>query len=272
MGADHTTMTMLLTGLNIEQKADVYTDALWASFPGGRKTFEDVTVDLVRTDHEDPQSNGAAIALLRITVKDPDPGKVGRMLTQKAIELGLASYPGLTGLPSQTQAYGVYWPASIPAKLVPQKVNIEGVRWEVSSVAPDMQDPAAFETPDRPRSSVPDGPALRAPLGRIAGARSGDKGGNANIGLWTRTDTEYAWLEDFLTTERFKALIPEAHGLKVDRYLLPNIRAINFVVRGLLGEGVASSTRIDPQAKGLGEYIRAKHVDIPESLLREAGQ
>ncbi|NUQ56570.1 MAG: exopolyphosphatase, partial [Dehalococcoidia bacterium] len=103
--------------------------------------------------------------------------------------------------------------------------------------------------------------------GRVIGARSGDKGGNANAGLWARTDEGYAWLREHLTVERFKELIAEARDLEVRRYELPRIRAINFVVVGLLGEGVASSTRADPQAKSLGEYVRAKVVEVPAALL-----
>lgn len=107
----------------------------------------------------------------------------------------------------------------------------------------------------------------RAALGLVAGARSGDKGGNANVGLWVRTDEAYAWLEQAVTVEWMKERLPEARDLEVRRYELPNIKALNFVIVGLLGEGVASSSRVDAQAKGLGEYIRAKHIDIPEELL-----
>jgi hypothetical protein len=116
---------------------------------------------------------------------------------------------------------------------------------------------------------VPDGPTRRVPLGRVCGARSGDKGGNANIGLWTKTPQAYAWLQHYLTEDRLRELLPEAAGLAVHRYPLPNLNALNFVVVGLLGAGVAASTRPDPQAKGLGEYVRSRHVDIPEALLGE---
>jgi hypothetical protein len=108
------------------------------------------------------------------------------------------------------------------------------------------------------------------PLGTIFGARSGDKGGNANVGLWARSDAAYAWLADYLTVERFKELVGEARDLDVFRYELPNLRAFNFVIVGLLGEGVASSTRADAQAKSLGEYVRAKLVDLPVALLADA--
>jgi hypothetical protein len=101
----------------------------------------------------------------------------------------------------------------------------------------------------------------------VAGARSGDKGGNANVGVWARDPVGYAWLAAYLTVDRFRRLIPEAAGLEVERYEFPNLNALNFVVQGLLGEGVSSSTRTDPQAKTLGEYLRAKLVDVPEALL-----
>jgi hypothetical protein len=108
---------------------------------------------------------------------------------------------------------------------------------------------------------------VRAPLGGVVGARSGDKGGNANVGLWARTDAAYRWLTEALTPETFLELLPEARGRPVHRYELPNLRALNFVVVGLLGEGVASSVRPDPQAKGLGEYVRSRFMDIPTTLL-----
>jgi hypothetical protein len=117
---------------------------------------------------------------------------------------------------------------------------------------------------------VPEGPTRRVPLGTLFGARSGDKGGNANLGVWARSDSGYAWLAHYLTIERFKELVSEARGLEVQRYELPNLRSVNFVIVGLLGEGVASSTRTDAQAKSLGEYLRAKMVDLPVSLLADA--
>ena len=119
--------------------------------------------------------------------------------------------------------------------------------------------------------NVPTGPTREAPLGVICGARSGDKGGNANVGVWTRTDSAYRWLVHYLTAERLRALMPEAATLGIDRFEFPHLRALNFVVKGLLGDGVAASLRSDPQAKSLGEYLRAKLVPIPASLLADAG-
>jgi len=104
----------------------------------------------------------------------------------------------------------------------------------------------------------------------VIGARSGDKGGNANVGLWARSAAGFAWLAAELTVERFRQLLPEARDLAVERFELPNLLALNFVVHGLLGEGVASSTRPDPQAKSLGEYLRSRVVDLPIALVDDA--
>jgi hypothetical protein len=112
-----------------------------------------------------------------------------------------------------------------------------------------------------------DGPTRRVPLGTVAGARSGDKGGDANVGVWARDEAAWPWLASTLTTDRLRELLPEAAGLPVRRYLLPNLRAVNFVIEGLLGEGVAAAARFDPQAKGLGEWLRARYLEVPEELL-----
>jgi len=110
----------------------------------------------------------------------------------------------------------------------------------------------------------------RAPLGRIAGARSGDKGGDANVGVWVRTEDAWRWLVHTLTVERFRELLPETRPFEVERHVLPNLKALNFTVTGLLGAGVASQARFDPQAKALGEWLRSRHIGIPVDLLEEA--
>jgi len=123
--------------------------------------------------------------------------------------------------------------------------------------------PARVEIP-----SAATGDLIRAPLGAAFAARSGDKGGNGNVGIWADNAAGYAWLAGYLTSDRLKALMPEAAELEVRRYEFPNLLALNFVVVGLLGEGVASSTRFDPQAKSLGEYLRSRMVEMPRALLR----
>ena len=276
-GGFRNSVTFCLTGLDIEEKAALVERSFWAQIPGGKDSFAQATVRLARTDKADPATNEEAVAMLRFTVKDADERKTGRAFSNVGTELALASYPGMfgTGGPSGSEPYGVYWPTLVPAELVPAEVVIGGQRTLVPSEA--VSDAERVRIADMlgepPATPVPTGAEARgvavvhAPLGRVMGARSGDKGGNANIGVWARTDEAFAWLSGFLTTDRVRSLLPEASALAVRRHDLPNIRALNFVIVGLLEEGVAASTRMDGQAKGLGEWLRSRHVDIPAALL-----
>jgi hypothetical protein len=270
IGGYRNSMTLVLTGLDIERKT-AWAEAQLFDVLGGKDQFDDVDVRLLRFDREDAPTNEQATAHLRITVKDADRGKVGRRFSDATMELALASYAGFhtTTPPSDASDYGVYWPALVAADVVTQRVVMADgssrviEHTEGSDASANMAEPPPTTEP--PRDSW--GATVRTPLGRVCGARSGDKGGNANVGLWTHTDEEYAWLRDQLTVDRFRDLLTEARDLAVQRFELPNLRALNFVVVGLLGSGVADSTRPDPQAKGLGEYVRSRHVDLPASLL-----
>jgi hypothetical protein len=262
-------MNVCLTGLDIEAKAALIEEAFWTSCPFSPDDFSQVTTRVLRTEHPDPSTNEQGVAQWRISVKDPDEKKVGRAFSDALVHLALASIPGffwIGGPPSAGRPYGVYEPALVPAELVPQEVVLLGSETViVDSVIPAGE--AAVRPAPGPGAAVPQGPSVRAPLGKVLGARSGDKGGNANLGVFARTDEAWAWLDSFLTLERLRGLLPELEPLPVDRFRLPALRSLNFVVHGLLEEGVAASTRQDSQAKSLGEWLRARVVDIPEVLL-----
>ncbi len=107
------------------------------------------------------------------------------------------------------------------------------------------------------------------PLGDLVYARSGDKGGDANIGLWIpqgRPDEAVDWLLHTMTAELVRELLPETEALEIEIVPLPNLRGLNILVRDMLGEGVAASTRFDPQGKAIGEWLRSRYVDIPDEL------
>jgi hypothetical protein len=278
LGGFRNSMSFVLTGLDAEAKAAMASSALFERL-GGRERFKTAVTQLVGRPAADPASAEEAVAELRVTVKDPDPAKVGRAFSSAAIELALASYPGCytTTPPGDATPYGVYWPTLVRADLVDQVVVLDNSHR--LAVKPPPGPTSGPPAPAPPGSGEPvvhtplshTGPTVRAPLGRVFGARSGDKGGNANLGVWARDEAGYRFLEGFLTVERFRELIPEAGELVVHRYELPNLLALNFVVVGLLGEGVSSSTRIDPQAKGLGEWLRARVVELPAGLLDTQG-
>ncbi len=266
------TFEIALTGLDVEEKAALAQAAFWDACLWGPADFAVVDSRVIRTDHPDPAANEQATAVWRLTVMDPDEAKVGRAFTGAMIETGLASIPGfhaLSGAPGPGRPYGLFRAAAVPGASVPQTVHLDGDVVEVTSVAPAGEVDVAL--PAGPDVSSPGGPTVQAELGRVAGARSGDKGGDANLGVFARSDGAWAWLDGFLTIDRLRELLPEVAGLDVDRHRLPNLRALNFVIHGLLGEGVAASPRPDAQAKGLGEWLRARVVEIPAALLADGG-
>ena len=290
LGGFRSSAELVLVGLDIDAKAawvrSQVTAALEAS-PAGPPASVEWT--LARTDHEDADTEEGASARLRVTVRDEDPNRVGKAFTAPLVELALASYPGftLTGAPAPGTPYGVYRAAYVDRAAIQEKVVVNGtptlveVRRSASGAAskPDQPSAEGLETtaPERAGDQVSRLAALapqpattrRVPLGTIAHARSGDKGGDANVGVWARDarNDRAAWLLGFLTPDRVRALLPEAAELDVEVHPLPNLGAVNIVLHGLLGEGVAASSRFDPQAKAVGEWLRSRYVDVPEALL-----
>ena len=258
LGGFRNEVTFVLTGLDIEAKADLLKAQL---------AELDATWTLARTDHPDADVQEEAAALLHCVVRGTDPKALGRAFSGAAIELALASYPGfhVTAPPGDASPYGVFRAAYVPAAEVPHvAVHPDGTRVDI---APAAETRELEPVPEPAVDAAASAPTSRLPLGRIAGARSGDKGGSANVGVWVRDDEAYRWLAGELTVDRFRELLPETAPLPVTRNALPNLRALNFVVDGILGDGVASNMRHDPQAKALGEWLRSRHVDIPESLV-----
>jgi hypothetical protein len=329
----------VITGLDIEQKAEHARQLLFTRL-GGTDAFDEADVRLLRFDRPDAPTNEQATAHLRITVKSQDERAVGRAFSDAALELALGGYAGFyaTTPPAGGSAFGVYWPALVPAAEVTQTVHLpDGTSQAIAHTAdmisatpvgatpagatpagatpagatpagagpagatrasaaasptplgatlaasgPPAASPAGASVVDVPlptsggRQSAIDHPGapgkrrVAVPLGRLCGARSGDKGGNANVGFWARDDRTYAWLRAELTVDQLRELLTEAADLEIRRFELPNLRALNFVIIGLIAPGVAATTRPDAQAKGLGEYLRSRYVLVPAELVPQA--
>jgi hypothetical protein len=265
IGGFRNATTFVLTGLDIDAKADLVKRQLEANLTVKPAELE---WTLARTDHPDADTEEAASALLRCVVRDPDPANVGRHFSSAAVELALASYPGFTSTapPGDGQVYGVFTPGYVDATEVPHAaVHADRTRTDIAAATETkaLEPVGPFALPE----PMPFGETRRAPLGFVAGARSGDKGGSANVGVWVRTGEQWRWLAHTLTVDKLRALLPETADLLVTRHLLPNLRAVNFVIEGILGKGVAYQARFDPQAKGLGEWLRSRHIDIPQEFL-----
>jgi hypothetical protein len=253
----------VLTGLDIEAKAALVEHQLTGALP------TDVAWELVRTDHADASTEEQASATLRCVARGADPKAIGRAFSGAAVELALASYPGfhMSAPPGDAQPYGVFTAAYVDRAAVTQFVRLPDGSFSCRVIDP----PATAELVPVEPAVVPPwaggGPTRRVPLGMVVGARSGDKGGDANVGVWAKDGAAWPWLASALTVDRLRELLPESAGLPVTRYVLPNLHAVNFVIEGLLGQGVAAAARFDPQAKAVGEWLRSRYVDVPEILL-----
>jgi len=263
-------MELILTGLDIEEKAETLTDALFDSL-GGKEQFDEVIIDLIRQDKNDPDTHEEAMALLRIIVKSDNPKLVGRIFTAKVVELALANYPGWfskDAIGSGTP-FIVYWPTLIDSKYVKETVHIDDKETEI---LPTNQLKLADSEKPNVDIIVPDFNVVGTEeiyFGRLIGARSGDKGGCANLGVWVKSDKAYSFLYHFLTVQKLKELLSDLTDYKIERFDFPNLKAVNFYIHGILGDGASSNTKVDALAKSLGEYLRAKKVNIPKELLKE---
>lgn len=280
LGGFRNRATFVLTGLDIDAKADLVRRQLARALD--LDALDRVDWRLVRSDHPDAATNAEATATLTLTVQHRDAAPIGRRRFAAAcVEIGLASYPGftLTAPPADAEPFGRYWPALVPADEVREVVTVADEVVELTPTGVTLGAPlegrealAGFPPVDGDLAEAPAAPTpdavTRAPLGRLVGARSGDKGGDANVGLWVRDPAHLPWLLDLVgDPDGVRALLPEAADLSVEVHPLPNLLAVNVVVRGLLDEGVASAVRPDPQAKGLGEYLRSRVVPIPTAWL-----
>ncbi len=271
LGGYRNQVELVLTGLDIEAKA-AWVRAQLAPV----LTCDTVTWTMPSPPAPDADTEEAASVLLRCTVQDPRPEPVGRVFTAATVELALASYPGftMTTPPAQPTPYGVYRAEYVDRDRVEHTVvHADGTREVIADPTGfGADDPASGRRPS-PYPAPTDTRTRRLPLGTFVHARSGDKGGDANLGLWVTHDqpekraARVTWLTKLITPQKVRELIPEAADLEIDVYNLPNLGAVNVVIRGLLGAGVAASTRFDPQAKGLGEWARSRLVHVEDGLV-----
>ena len=265
-------MEIILTGLDIEDKAKVFTDALFNSV-GGRKQFDDVSIQLHRTDKENPNSNEEAMASLLVSVKSKDQNLVGRLFSAKIIELALANIPGFfaQGGVKSSGPVIIYWPALVDSKHIKEKVHVDGEEIEVIPTSQLELEEIYYQKEPIKIKKIKKEDEKEIYFGEIYGTRSGDKGGCANLGVWAINANSFAFLHDFLTEKKLKELLPDLNQYKIERFELANINSLNFYIHDILQDGVSSNDKKDGQAKSLGEYLRAKKVKVPQSIIGDIG-
>ena len=261
-------MEVILTGLDIEEKAEVFTNALFNSV-GGKKQFDEVSIQLHRTDKENPITNEEAMASLVISVKSMDAELVGRLFSAKIIELALANIPGFfaQGGVKSSGPVIVYWPALIDSKHIKEVVHINDQEIEIIPTSQMDFEEIYYQKEPIEIEEVEMKDEETINFGDIYGTRSGDKGGCANLGVWAKNSKSFAFLIRYLSVDKLKELLPDLRDFSIDRYELANINSLNFYIHDILQDGVSSNNRKDGQAKSLGEYLRAKEIKVPKNLL-----
>ena len=261
-------MEIILTGLDIEEKAKVFTNTLFNSV-GGKEQFDEVSIKLHRTDKDDAKTNEEAMASLAISVKSKDPDLVGRLFSAKIIELALSNIPGFFAQGSVKSSGPVikYWPALINSKYIKEIVHIDGKNIEVIPTSQLSLEDIYYQKEPIKIEKIDIKDEKEIYFGEIFGTRSGDKGGCANLGVWAKNSQTFSFLYNFLTIDRLKDLLPDLREFKIERYELSNIESLNFYIYDILQDGVSSNDRKDGQAKSLGEYLRAKKIKVPQSII-----
>ena len=261
-------MEIMLTGLDIEAKAKVFEDALFNSV-GGKEQFDEVSIQLHRTDKENPISNEESMASLVISVKSMNADLVGRLFSAKIIELALANIPGFfaQGGVKSSGPVIVYWPALIDSKHIKEKVYIEDKEIEIIPTSQMNFEDIYYQRDPIEIEEIEIKDEENIYFGDLYGTRSGDKGGCANIGVWAKNSKSFAFLSKYLSEEKLKELLPDLKDFKIERFELSNINSLNFYIHGILEDGVSSNNRKDSQAKSLGEYLRAKIIKVPKEIL-----
>jgi len=261
-------MEIILTGLDIEEKAKIFTDALFNSV-GGKDQFDEVSIQLHRTDKNNANTNEEAMASLVISVKSKDPNLVGRLFSAKIIELALANIPGFFaqgGVKSNGPVI-VYWPALVNSKHIKEMVHVDGKNIEVIPTSQLNLEDIYYQKEPIAIEKIEKKDEKEIYFGQIFGTRSGDKGGCANLGVWAKNSKTFGFLYDFLTVDNLKELLPDLKKFEIERYELSNINSLNFYIHDILQDGVSSNDRKDGQAKSLGEYLRAKKIKVPQSII-----
>ncbi|KAJ3801991.1 hypothetical protein GGU11DRAFT_767452 [Lentinula aff. detonsa] len=240
----------------------------------------------------DPQSQKECTAMIRHFVQAPTKEVISDFMNL-FLTMGMAGYPGLCrsldfrdGVP---KPFIKYFPAVISQQDISIRVHVDDLGSMNQSRTIDITPIQEEHTeqfngqvsydPEDKINLVSFGPTKKVPLGTLVLARSGDKGGNANVGFWVRnTDSEaWPWLRSLLTIDKLRALLgrdaypshdqSRSQPYPITRFEMPHIRAVHFVIFGILEDGVSSSSLVDPLGKSVGEYLRAREVDVPERFL-----
>ena len=267
--------TLIVSGPRAVEKCRLVADLLWKRLG---LEFEEASTELVGHSACHPHLPGPGDPpeiLLRLGVRDSHREKV-EAFTKKSTSLVLNSVPGVsTGSRPRVQGVLAYWPCLIPASEVTASVTLLESH-QTFQIPWEPAEQKAFSSSARPPELQKDAPSpatgrsVRVPLIRLCYARSGDKGDTCNIGVVARSQEIYPWMCQQLTARRVKDYFAGICQGEVERFEMPNLLALNFLLHESLGGGGTVSLRIDPQGKTLAEALLLMEVEVPEELTTDS--
>ena len=273
VGGWENSVLLALTGTDLDAKAALVEQSVHR-YVEAVDGIDAVAVDRIGQARPNADSQNAGTELLKIAVQGTKEA-AGRAFSSRIVELALSSYPGLYSLgpPQPGSAFGVYWPGLLEQAMLEHTAHHHDGTTE--PIAPGNPKRARAKVTPEPEASLAQSvrtsstdELVIASLGEVVHARSGDKGGDANLGVWVHDRAAWEWLKSTLTVDELRRLLPETRELAISRYELPNLGAVNFLLRGLLGSGATSTLRLDSQAKALGEWLRSRSAEVPRSLVK----
>lgn len=258
-----------ITGVEYQQKADwlrlqmqTVVDAL---------PLKDYRFDICGQPRPDPANQAEATMAIRIAAAAQDRATLQGFLTGFS-SFGLGGFPGFHGDDGGVAARVDYWPGLIRQDQLQHQVVFDDGRVQDVALPPMHSfagEPTVSLDPAPLRDLASFGPTRKAAFGEVVYARIGDKGANGNLGVWCRRPEHWPWLRAYLTTEKATALLALHDDVRVERYELPNVHGIELVLRDFFGTSGSGNIGLDQIGKGVGEFLRARLVDIPRALLEE---
>ncbi|KAM5341672.1 hypothetical protein ACJ41O_014703 [Fusarium nematophilum] len=273
-----------LVGLDLEEKAEWTERQIRHSIGDRIKDLSCLRFSLNGYSPDNPRNQEVSTVDFRIFVQTKNKALVDKStldvpgFNRWCMENFLQSCPGATLGNDQRQSEGKpfyeYYVTLLPQSEVRHRVELPWAGRSIDipvqkNVRPDYpRDQKSYETSD-PVDLATFGPTTRGPLGWVVGGRSGDKASDANVGFYVRHDDEWDWLRSVLTVDKIHQLLEGSDkGKKIERFEIPGIRAVHFLVRDHLDRGFNSTSEYDTLGKNICEYLRAKHVELPNKFLR----
>jgi hypothetical protein len=259
-------MWAFAVGLDAQAKID-WLEAQLRTIVSGLK-LDEFKFEVCGRQVEDPQTLAEASLPIRLSVAAQDKAELAKFVSGYASFAlgGIPAFHGDGGGPPEMRVE--FWPGLIDQREVHQQVVLEDGR--VLDVAlPPLK---AFKRPPpkAPRASgasPAQGSTRRAPLGDILYARSGDKGADANLGIWCRDAIAWPWVQANLNAESLRRLLGVRQDVAIEVHEMENVRGLMIVMKGYFGASGSGNIGLDPIGKGVGEFLRARVADIPAELL-----